>query len=318
MKKIFVTYPVAPAGIEHLKSNGCDVAVNETAAFLSPADLVKHCQNVDAVITTVADRITPDIIKVAAGTGVKIFANFGVGFNHIDFDYAKSKDIFVTNTPDVVTDTTADIAILLMLAVCRRFRESERLIRTGGFLGWATLTNYGMDITGKTLGIVGLGRIGEAVARRAKAFGMNIIYTRRSATLSDVGTRVSFETLLRESDVVSIHTPLTSETTHLFSAKQFALMKQGSVLINTGRGALVKESDLVEALRAGKFFGVGLDVFEFEPKVTEALYGFENAVLMPHIGTATLETRNKMSMICAENVLACLAGKRPPNVVWAE
>jgi glyoxylate reductase len=306
---------VRESGINLLHGAGYTIDQNTTNRLFTYDELKARVQSADAVLSSIGDKIDAPLIDAA--TTVKIFANFGVGFNNIDWHYAKSKNIFATNTPDALTNATADTAFLLLLAVARRYRESERLMRDGSsFIGWATLRNLGVDLHGKTLGIVGFGRIGEAVAARAKAFGMTIIFTSRSEKKSSLGSQVDFETLLAQSDVISIHTPLTDATKHSFAKREFDKMKPDAILINTARGAVINESDLVQALRDGKFFGVGLDVYEFEPKVTESLYDFERAVLLPHIGGASIQTRNRMSVMCAENIIAALNGKTPPNVVW--
>ncbi|KER11003.1 MAG: hypothetical protein HY22_01165 [[Candidatus Thermochlorobacteriaceae] bacterium GBChlB] len=318
MKKIFITYPIAPAGIERLKQHGYKIEMNEQHRLLSHNDFIAQFQNADAVITVISDKVDRTILDLAATahTPTKIFANFGVGFNNIDVAYAKQLGIFVTNTPEVLTDATADTAFLLLLAVARRFNECQKVMQPQTFTGWNTVQNLGVNLSGKTLGIVGFGRIGEAMAKRAKAFDMNVIFSTRTEKTSEFATQVDFETLLRESDAVSIHTALTDETKHLFTKREFDKMKPQSILINTARGAVINEADLVSAIKAGKFFGVGLDVYEFEPLVSDDLYKLDNVILLPHIGAATIETRNKMSMLCAENIIAALDGKTPPNLVW--
>lgn len=316
MKKLFVTTDLVRASaLQRLEAAGFLIEQNTTGKPLSHAELCQRVKDADAVLCSIGDPIDRTVIEAA--TRAKIFANFGVGFNNIDWQYAKSKNILVTNTPDVLTDATADLTLLLLLAVARRYREAERLMRDGkSFVGWATLRNLGIDLRGKSLGIVGFGRIGQAVARRAKGFGMNILFTKRSPLETELGQQVDFETLLRESDVVSIHTPLTESTHHLFTQREFDKMKPNAILINTSRGAVIKEADLVAALRIGKFFGVGLDVYEFEPAVTSELFEFERVVMLPHIGAATVEAREAMSQICAENLLAAFEGRTPPNLVW--
>lgn len=319
MKKVFIASArIAPAGLELLRKHGVQLVCHTGDLALSADEFQVKFQGCDAAIITLADQIRRDVLELAAAGNPPtiLFTNYGVGYNNIDVETAKSLGIFITNTPEVLTDASADTAMFLLLSVARRSREAERLMRTGRFEGWSTLKNLGVDLSGKTMGIVGFGRIGQAVAARAAAFGMEIIYTRKQTVHSPLGTQTDFETLLRKSDVISIHTPLTPETTHLFTRDEFEKMKTGVILINTSRGAVIKESDLVSALRAEKFFGVGLDVYEFEPKVTAELYEFENAVLMPHIGAATTETRNRMSVICAENILDAFAGRRPRNLVW--
>jgi glyoxylate reductase len=314
--KVFITSSlVRSAGIELLHTNGFTIAQNTSPKPLSYPELLESLSTADAVISSIGDTIDKALLDQSPQ--VKIIANFGVGFNNIDWQYARTKNIFITNTPDTLTEATADTAFLLLLAVARRYRESEQLLRqTDKFIGWATLQNLGIDLAGKTLGIVGFGKIGSAVAERAKAFGMNIIFTAQTQKESQLGKQVSFQTLLTESNIISIHAPLTDTTKHLFTKKEFDQLKPNAILINTARGAIIKESDLVLALQEGKFFGVGLDVYEYEPKITAELLSFDNVVLLPHIGGATIETRDRMSIRCAENVIAALAGKQPRDVVW--
>ncbi|MBC8042869.1 MAG: D-glycerate dehydrogenase [Rhizobacter sp.] len=317
-RKVFVSYPIAPAGLDLLQQHNIEITMHADHVPLTQPEFIRQFQNHDAVIMTLGEQVHSDVIELAlrGNPPTKIFSNYGVGYNNIDVAYAKSNHIFITNTPDVLTDATADAALLLMLAVARRFRTAEHLIRAGKFQGWSTLKQLGVDLNGKTLGIVGFGRIGQAVAFRAKAFGMEIIYTKRTPLELRIGKQVSFETLLRTSDVVSVHTPLTGETVHLFSRREFEMMKPNAILINTSRGAVIDEKALVVALREGKFFGVGLDVYEQEPHVSPELFTFENVVLLPHIGAATTETRNRMSLICAENILDCFNSRTPRNLVY--
>jgi glyoxylate reductase len=251
---------------------------------------------------------------------LKVVANFGVGFNNIDVAAATARKILVTNTSDVLTDATADLTLALMLAVARRLGEGERLVRARQWSGWQPMQMLGADVTGATLGIVGFGRIGRAVARRARAFDMRVLYWNRTrlpeAEETSAGVRFAdFESLLRQADFISLHVAYTSETHHLLGEPQFALMKPTAFVINTTRGAVIDEKALARALPAGRIAGAGLDVFENEPELEAGLYPLENVVLAPHLGSATTGTRTQMGMIAVNNLLAACAGGRPPNCV---
>jgi glyoxylate reductase len=254
---------------------------------------------------------------------LRIIANFAVGYNNIDVPAATARRIPVTNTPGVLTETTADLTFTLILAVARRIGEGERMVRARAWPGWGPMQLLGSDVFGKTLGIFGFGRIGKAVARRARAFDMRILYTSRDPVDPELehefhASPVDKAALLAESDFVCIHCPLDAETTHAFSTAEFKAMKKTSFLINTARGPIVDEAALVDALRHGEIAGAGLDVYEHEPKLHDGLYACENAVIIPHLGSATLETRGKMAYIAASNIVARLKGQRPPNCVNPE
>ncbi|MBM3289728.1 MAG: D-glycerate dehydrogenase [Candidatus Hydrogenedentes bacterium] len=268
------------------------------------------------------DRIDGDVLD-AAGPQLRIVANFAVGYNNIDVPAATARRVPITNTPGVLTDTTADLTFALILAVARRICEGERLVRARQWPGWGPMQLLGADVYGKTLGIFGMGRIGQAVAKRAAGFDMNVLYTNRNrldaATEQRLNSRyVDKAALLAESDYVSIHCPLMPETTHAFGAAEFAAMKKTAYLINTSRGPVVDEAALVDALRTGAIAGAGLDVYEHEPTLHDGLYACDNAVIAPHLGSATLETRGKMASIAATNIIARLRGQRPPNCVNPE
>ncbi len=250
---------------------------------------------------------------------LEIVANYAVGLDNVDLQAARARNVVVTNTPDVLTDATADLAWALVLAVARRLREGERLARSGDWAGWHPRQLLSKDLTGKTLGILGLGRIGEAVARRAVAFQMDVIYFNRSAR-SNLETRLfarryPLERVLEKADVISIHLPLTEETRHLIGADEIARMKADAILVNTARGAIVDEDALAEALERGHLFGAGLDVHEDEPLVHPRLRESDRVVLLPHLGSATVETREAMARIVAENVSAMLRGDSPATRV---
>jgi glyoxylate reductase len=265
----------------------------------------------DAIDATLMDRL-PDL---------RVIANYGVGYDNIDVAAATQRGIVVTNTPDVLTDATADLAMALVLAAARRVGEGERMVRAGGFHGWTPTLLVGADVTSATLGLVGFGRIAAALGRRALGFGMRLLHTARGEhpEANALGSRrVELEQLLAESDFVSIHAPLTPETHHLIDGAALARMKPTAYLINTARGPVVDEAALAEALAARRIAGAGLDVYEREPDVHPGLLGLENVVLLPHLGSATVGTRAAMSRVAATNLIAALSRERPPNPVNPE
>lgn len=277
--------------------------------------------NYNALYCLLTNRIDADVLDAAPD--LKIVANMAVGYNNIDVDEVTRRRIPATNTPGVLTDTTADFAWTLLMAAARRVSEAERFLRAGKFHGWGPLMMVGQDVHGKTLGIIGFGRIGRAVAKRAGGFDMQVVYYDRSpagpATERELNARlVSMDELLEQSDYVSLHTDYNPQTHHLIGAPQLARMKPTAYLINTSRGAIVDETALVEALKTGQIAGAGLDVFENEPQVHPGLLELENAVIVPHIASASLDTRNAMAMMAAENIIAVFNGERPPNCVNPE
>jgi glyoxylate reductase len=285
----------------------------------TPEELAEEVREAEALIPLVSDRVTEDVLR--AGEKLKIVANYGVGLDNIDRAAAAALGIVVTNTPNVLTDATADLTMALLLALARRVVEGDRMVRTGGFAGWQPDLLLGFDLKGKTLGIVGPGRIGRAVARRARAFGMTLIAAGRSSRDEgdpDDPPRVSFDELLRRSDVVSLHLPLNDETRGLFGRETFAKMKPGSWLLNTARGALVSEMALVRALDLGQLAGAGLDVFENEPAIAPSLLDNDRVVLMPHAGSATVETRKEMARMAVEDVRRVLSGEKALRAVPPE
>jgi len=272
-----------------------------------------------AVLTTLADPITAKVLNAAPH--LKCVANFAVGFNNIDLVTAKANGICVTNTPDVLTEATADLAWALILSCARRLPEGEKFVRTTGFKGWGALFLLGQDMAEKTLGVYGLGRIGKAVAQRGKGWNMSILYHQRHRESLSVEKRynakyVSFETLLRQSDILSVNSPLTHETRHRFTSKEFKQMKPNAIFINASRGAIHCEADLVTALKNKTIASAGLDVYEFEPKINKGLLKLPNCTLLPHLGSATLETRTKMALLAAENIKLVLSGRRPKTSVF--
>jgi len=281
-------------------------------------DLLAAVEGVDALISLMSDRVDEELLD-AAGAGLRVVANYAVGYDNIDVAACGRRGVVVTNTPDVLTDATADHAFALLLGVARRLLEGDDLVRSGGWTGWEPGQLLGRHVTGATLGIVGMGRIGAAVARRAAAFGMSVVYhnRRRSPEVEALtGARlVSLDELLRASDFVTLHCPLTEATHHLIDAEALRSMKRTAVLVNTARGPVVDEEALAEALEAGELWGAGLDVFEREPLVTERLVRLPNVLLAPHTGSATVVARDGMARLCAQAVVTVLAGGIPPNVV---
>jgi lactate dehydrogenase-like 2-hydroxyacid dehydrogenase len=318
--KVVITRKLPAAAEERAKAL-FDVELNASDVPLDAAGLARAMREADGLLPCVADKITAELLATP-GRKAKIVANYGVGFNNIDVEAAKANGVVVTNTPDVLTEDTADLAITLMLATARRAGEGERELRSGRWTGWRPTHLLGTRVNGKTLGLIGIGRIGRAVARRAHlGFGMKIIY-HDPYPLSDADTQVlgaerkeSIEAVLRESDFVSLHCPATAETRHLMNAGRLAQMRKGSILINTARGDVVNEYDLIAALGAGTIGGAGLDVFENEPSVPAALSTMENVVLLPHLGSATTETRVAMGMRAIDNLAAFFGGTAPRDRV---
>jgi glyoxylate reductase len=304
MGRVFVSSQLIGDAMERLRA-AHDVDVGDGLA----AELT---DTYDAWVTLLTDRV--DGARLDRAPRVKIVANVAVGYDNIDVAACRARGVVATNTPGVLTEATADIAFALLLAAARRVAEGDRLIRAGGWTGWTPTFMLGARVHGATLGIVGLGRIGQAVARRARGFGMHVLYSQRTRLAPEVeralgATYAPLDALLAESDFVSIHAPLTAETRGLFSAARLASMKRGSVLVNTSRGPIIDESALARALEHGPLAAAGLDVFEAEPAVCPALLARDNAVLTPHVGSADRPTREAMARMAADNVLAVLAGK---------
>jgi glyoxylate reductase len=318
--RIFVTRRIPEAGLTRLRA-GFDVVVNPDDRPLTTEELHRGIADADAVIGLLTDRI--DAAFFDAAPNLKGYANYAVGYDNIDVAEATRRGIPVSNTPDVLTMATAELAWALLFAVARRVVETDAVMRSGAWTGWGPLQFIGADVSGRTLGIVGAGRIGTAMARMSAGFGMRVLYTSSSSRNEelerDLGARrVDFDELLRESDFISIHTPLRPSTRHLFNAEAFRKMKNTAILINTGRGPVIKEDDLVAALHSGEIGGAGLDVYETEPRMAEGLKDCPNAVLLPHIGSATHSARDNMALLAAENIEAMLAGTRPPTILNPE
>lgn len=298
-----------------------DVESNPRDLALTPVQLAKKLQGKAGAVVLITDLIDERLLSQCPD--LKIVCNVAVGFNNIDVKACTRRGVMATNTPGVLDDTTADFTWTLLLATARRVVEADKFLRSGKWTGWGLMHFTGHDVHHKTLGIIGLGRIGKGVARRAKGFDMRVIYTdvqrADEATEREYGVmHVDKRTLLRESDFVSLHIPLSAETTHSMSQAEFALMKKTAILINAARGPLVDEKALVKALKEGKIAGAGLDVYEREPKCERALIGMKNVVLAPHIASSSVETRTRMALMAAGNCVAGLTGQRPPNLINPE
>ena len=308
MPRIVVTRGLPEPALAALRESGADVRVSEEDRALAPEELHAAVRGADAVVVMLHDRVD-DAFLDAAGEQLRVVANVAVGYDNVDVEAVRRRGVRFTNTPGVLTDATADLAIALMLAVTRRLGEGERLLRSRTPWAWAIDFMLGRGLRGKTLGIVGYGEIGRAVADRARAFGMEVVYTRRSAG------GVELPELLDRAHVVSLHCPLTDETRHLIDAEALRAMRDDAYLVNTARGPVVDEAALAEALRDGVIAGAALDVFEREPEVHPGLLDLGNVVMVPHLGSATEETRTAMAELAAANALAVLRGDEPPTPV---
>ena len=310
-----------PAEVHNYLAARYDVTLNERDVLPGPEDLRGALRSHDAVCPTVTDRLTAEILQSGAGK-VKVLGNYGVGVSHIDLEACKRLGIVVTNTPDVLTEATAEIALTLMLMTARGAGAGEREVRNHTWAGWGPMRNLGAEVTGRTLGLIGFGRIGQATARKAHlGFGMRVIYFSRRRAAAEVEAQTgaahcaSLDELLASADFVSLHCPGGASNRHLIDASRLAQMKKTAFLINTARGEVVDESALAQALRRGAIAGAGLDVYEQEPRVPEELLALENVVLLPHLGSATLETRTAMGMRVAKNLDSFFCGAAPPDRV---
>ena len=315
---VLVTRPIMDEPTRALRER-CDVTIHENEFGIPREELLEIVADRDAIITMLTERVDAEFLA-AAGPDLKIVANHAVGFDNIDVDACTEAGVLATNTPDVLTETTADTAFALLMAASRRLGEGERLLRAERPWIWGPLMMLGQDVHHKTIGIVGFGRIGQAVARRAHGFGMRVIYSDAVPLPPEVeaetgAERVDLAQLLLEADFVSIHTNLTEATRHLFGADAFGQMKPTAVLVNTSRGPVVDEAALADALENGEIFAAGLDVFEDEPKVEPRLLTLDNVVVIPHLGSATVDTRNAMGALAVRNVFAALDGERPPTLL---
>jgi glyoxylate reductase len=317
MARVFVSCLLPGDAVERIAREH-DVVIGEEHVGVRGEAFVRDAGTFDAILTLFSDRV--DAALLARATRLRLVANFAVGYDNVDLAGCAARGVVVTNTPGVLTEATADLAFGLLLAASRRIAEGDRVVRRGAFLGLTPSFLVGAPVHGATLGLVGLGRIGQAMARRARGFAMRVIYTSRSRAAPDVeralgALAVDLDELFARADFVSLHCPLTPETHHLVNAARLARMKPGAFLVNTTRGAVVDEAALTEALAGGSIAGAGLDVYEDEPRVHPGLLGLENVVLAPHIGSADRPTREAMARIAADNVLAVLGGRPPTTPV---
>jgi glyoxylate reductase len=318
--RVFVTTPLPTEALEILRSRCLELKVWKNHMTLSRRQLLKEAAQADGILCLLTDEIDEQVLT--ALPRLRAVANCAVGFDNIDVRAATQKGIVVTNTPGVLTDATADLTWALLMAVARRIPEADRFLRAGSYKEWELFLLLGAPVFGRTLGIVGSGRVGTAMALRARGFEMNVLYTdkfRNKRIENEAGaTRVSLHILLRKADIVCIHVPYDKGTHHLIGRKELGLMKPSAILINTARGEIVDEKALIQALRARRIAGAGLDVYEHEPRVPASLKRLSNVVLLPHIGSATLETRTGMAVLAAKNLVAALSGRIPPNLVNPE
>ncbi|MFN8038283.1 MAG: D-glycerate dehydrogenase [Acidimicrobiales bacterium] len=312
---VYVTRPLPEPATAPLAAAGLAVRQHEPDRPPTADELRAGVADAAALVCLLTDRVDGDLLDAAPG--LRVVANVAVGFDNIDVAACTERGVVATNTPGVLTEATADLAWALLLAAARRVGEGERLVRSGGWEGWSPTQLVGQPVHGRTIGIVGMGAIGTAVARRARGFGMEVLYASRSPRPeAEAGTgarRVPLDELLATADVVSLHTPLTPETRHLIDAAALARMKPTAILVNTARGPVVDEVALVEALRTGRIAAAGLDVFEREPALADGLAELDNAVVLPHLGSATTEARAAMVGLACANVVAVLAGGEPPT-----
>ena len=314
-EKVLVTREIPSAGLLALEP--FDVRVLHERPP-ERGELIDAVRGVSGILSTATEKVDGEVMD-AASEALRVIANMAVGYDNVDVEAAAERGVVVTNTPGVLDETTADVAFMLLLAAARRLGEGERLLRAGRWKWWGPKQLMGRDIWGKRLGILGLGRIGQAVARRAKGFGMDVLYynrSRKEEAEQELGARyMDLDELLETADFVSVHTPLTDETHHLIGPKELGRMKPTAILVNTSRGPVVDEGALAEALAGGRIFAAGLDVYEEEPVVHPKLLELENVVLAPHIGSASIETRNKMAALAAENIVAVLSGQEPKTPI---
>lgn len=317
-QKVFITRLIPQQGIDILKEH-FEVSVFPEKRPIKKKELKRLAKGCDGLIPLLTDRVDAEIMDK---TGIKAISNFAVGVDNVDIEAATARKIPVMNTPGVLTNATADLTFSLILGTARRLVEADNYFRTGKWNGWDPLLLLGGDVSGKTLGIVGLGRIGKAVAERAKGFGMEVIYNSRAKFQDDerlLGIKfASLKELLKKSDFVTLHTPYTEATHHLIGRKELELMKPSAYLINTARGQIINEEELIEGLQEGLIAGAGLDVYYAEPKFNKELAKLTNVILLPHIGSASLETRTNMAIIAAENLKNALFGNRPAHIINPE
>lgn len=311
--KVFITRKLTGEPEKLLKRSGFSVTVYKEDKPMPREEFLAKTKDADAVLSTLLDKIDKDAIDNFSKC--KIVANCAVGYNNVDVSYAKKNNLIITNTPDVLTDATADLTVGLILACARRFHEGESMIRNNKFRGWKPNMLLGFDLKGKTVGIVGAGRIGQATAKRLLGFGVKIIYFNRSKQTGfeiECGAKkVSLKDLMKKSDIVSVHLPLNEKTKHIINKEMLSLMKKTAIIINTARGDVIDEKELISLLKQKKIFAAGLDVYENEPNVNPKFRNLDNVFLLPHIGSATIETRTAMSYLAAQNIINVLLGNEP-------
>lgn len=316
--KVLITHRIFPEVLDHLRQYAeCETATMDIR--LAKGKLIQKIQDKQGLLPLLVDTIDREVMEAAPE--LKIIANCAVGYNNIDLDHAKKRGIMVTNTPGVLTETTADLTWALILAVARRIPQADRFTREKKFRGWELDLFLGQEVSGKRLGIIGMGRIGRAVALRAQSFCMNVYYndSHRLTPEEEQTYKAQYQSLdelLISSDIVTLHVSLTPETLHLISAERLALMKADAILVNVSRGPVVDEKALARALAERRIWGAGLDVYEREPDIEESLYSLDNVILLPHIGSASRETRMRMAMTAARNLIQGLRGERPENLVF--
>lgn len=319
-KKVYITRQIPQPGIDLLIENGFDVDIFSEDNPIPKDILMTKVKDMDALLPLLTDSISKEIIE--EGNNLKIIANYAVGFNNIDLEAATLAKIAVTNTPGVLTAATAELTWALIMAVSKRIVESDTYTRQGKFNGWGPMLMLGRELSCKTLGIIGAGRIGTAVAQRASGFNMNILYfsNSRNEIIENKygGKKALFDELIGNSDFISLHVPLTDKTFHMIDTSELNKMKNTAYIINTSRGPIINESALVSVLKNKQIAGAGLDVYENEPELKEDLIQLKNAVLLPHIGSATLETRTKMALMAATNIIEFFKGNQPPNILNPE
>lgn len=317
MVKVYIAGPIPEVCLNLLKDQGFEVDMYEGTGIIDKETLKQGVKDADALISLLSTSVDKEVIDAA--NNLKIITNYGAGFNNVDIDYARQQNIDVTNTPKASTNSTAELTFALVLAVARRIPEGDKLCRTTGFDGWAPLFFRGREVSGKTIGIIGLGEIGSAVARRAKAFDMNILYTGPHQKVDkerEIGAKyVDLETLLKNADFVTINAAYNPSLHHQIDKAQFEMMKPTSYLINASRGPIVHEKALVQALKDKEIEGAALDVFEFEPEINDELKTLDNVVITPHIGNATFESRDMMSKIVANDTISKLNNDQPKFIV---
>lgn len=317
--KIFVTRKIPKPGLDLLRKEH-DIEINPFNRVLTKKEIIKNLKGKDGLLCLLTDQIDEEVI--VSEPCLKMIASYAVGYDNIDVKAATKQGVPVSNTPGVLTDATSDMAWALLFSTARRIVEADKFTRAGKFNGWDPMLMHGVDVTGKTLGVVGTGRIGAAFALKSKGFDMKVLYVNLDKNVDlekkIYAKKVTFEVLLKESDFISLHVPLIPSTYHLIGEKEFKMMKKTAVLINSSRGPVIDEKALVKALKKKWIFGAGLDVYEHEPKITKELLYLNNVVLQPHSASATIKSRTQMATLAAENMIEGLKGLIPPNCINPE